>query len=52
MIKDELLESIDNIDYIQDSCISDIVEATVVLLDKTIKSTKNRPIIIQVSLIK
>lgn len=47
MIKDELLESIDNIDYIQDSCISDIVEATVVLLDKNNKiyqeSTNNNP---------
>ena len=47
MIKDEVLESIDNIDYIQDSCMSTIVESIVVLLDKNNKiyqeSTNNNP---------
>ena len=47
MIKDEVLESIDNIDYIQDSCMSTIVESIAVLLDKNNKiyqeSTNNNP---------
>lgn len=47
MIKDEVLESIDNIDHIQDSCMSTIVESIVVLLDKNNKiyqeSTNNNP---------